>query len=57
MHVVNDINWYAKQHYEEKNIGKVKNMPVQGKKDTDILEIKGFFGLIILMRIFYKKTF
>ena len=52
-HVVNETNRYAHQYLEE-NSEKADNTYFSAWTDTDILEMKKFFGLVILMGIIHK---
>ena len=51
-HVVNETNRYAHQYLEE-NPEKTDNHYISAWTDTDILELKKFFGLVILMGIIH----
>ena len=54
-HVVNETNRYAHQYLEE-NSEKADNTYFSAWTDTDILEMKKFFGLVILMGIIHKPN-
>ena len=54
-HIVNETNRYAHQYLEE-NPEKADNTYPSAWTDTDILEMKKFFGLVILMRIIHKPN-
>ena len=54
-HVVNETNLYAHQ-YLEQNPEKADSTYLSVWTDTDILEMKKFFGLVILMGIIHKPN-
>ena len=54
-HVVNETNRYAHQYLEE-NSEKADNTYFSAWTDTGILEMKKFFGLVILMGIIHKPN-
>ena len=48
IHLVNEINWYAKQF---------KKITVLSlAKDADVSRLKSYFGIIILIKIIYKPS-
>lgn len=54
-HIVNETNRYAKQYFDE-NPEQSENSYLSKWHDTDIIEMKKFFGLVILMGIVYKPS-
>lgn len=55
-HTVHETNWCAKSYLEKHN-KKAENSYLSKWKDTDILEMKNIFGLIILMVITINPIF
>ena len=55
-HTVHETNWCAKSYLEKHN-KKAENSYLSKWKDTDILEMKNIFGLLILMVITINPIF